>query len=191
MARVHILGASGSGTTTLARALCARHGWAHFDTDDYFWIRADPPFTDIRPIEERQAMLAAALDGAASWALSGSLCGWGDIFIPRFDLAVFLAVPTDIRIQRLTTREAGRYGPGGIAPGGAMHDAFVEFMIWTTQYDDGAPTMRSRSMHEAWLARLPCPVLRLDGTRPVAALGDALDAALAGAGKADNPPLIG
>ena len=67
MPRLHILGASGSGTTTLAAALCARHGWAHFDTDDFLWIKTDPPYTDMRPREERQAMLAAALDGARDW----------------------------------------------------------------------------------------------------------------------------
>ena len=67
---------------------------------------------------------------------------------------------------------------GGIEPGGRMHDAFIEFMVWTAQYDDGAPTMRSRAMHEAWLAALPCKVLRLDGRRSTEELARAVDAAL-------------
>lgn len=170
MPRLHTLGASGSGTTTLAAALCARHGWTHFDTDDFFWLKTDPPYTEMRPHEERQAMMMAALDGARDWVVSGSLCGWGDIFMPRFDLVVFLSVPTEIRLKRLTAREGGRYGPGGIEPGGRMHDAFIEFMAWTAQYDDGAPTMRSRARHEEWMATLLCPVLRLDGTRSAAEL---------------------
>lgn len=182
-ARVHILGASGSGTTSLASRLCRRHGWAHFDTDDFFWIKTDPPYTEIRPTRERTDMLGAALAGASGWALSGSLCGWGDIFIPQFDLVVFLEVPTEIRIRRLTAREAGRYGPGGIDPGGVMHDAFIEFMAWTAQYDAGAPTMRSRALHEAWLAKLPCPVLRLDGTQTEAELADAVAARLSPLGR--------
>ncbi len=33
--RLHIFGASGSGTTTLARALAKRCGWLHLDTDDF------------------------------------------------------------------------------------------------------------------------------------------------------------
>jgi len=37
--RIHILGASGSGTTTLGRALAERLQCPHFDTDDYFWLR--------------------------------------------------------------------------------------------------------------------------------------------------------
>ena len=177
MPRLHILGASGSGTTTLGRTLWARHGWTHVDTDDVFWLPSDPPYVDIRPREERVALMRSLLDARPSWIVSGSMCGWCDPFIPRFDLVVFLTGPTDERLRRLTIREAGRYGPGGIAPGGKMHDAFVEFMAWTAQYDDGDPTMRSRALHEQWLAALPCPVLRLDGTRAVAELAADVDAA--------------
>jgi adenylate kinase family enzyme len=94
MSRLHILGASGSGTTTLAAALCALHGWQHVDTDDIFWIATDPPYTDIRPREERVALMGAALDQSQDWIVSGSMCGWGDVFIPRFGLVVFLSVPS-------------------------------------------------------------------------------------------------
>ena len=187
MHRLHILGASGSGTTTLAAMLCARHGWAHVDTDDVFWLPTDPPYTNIRPREERVALMRSLLDAASDWIVSGSMCAWGDVFIPRFDLVVFLTAPTEERIRRLTLREAGRYGPGGIEHGGKMHDAFVEFMAWTAQYDDGEATMRSRALHEAWLAALPCPVLRLDGTRTLAALVGEVEAA-AGSGLRKQGP---
>jgi adenylate kinase family enzyme len=42
--RVHIVGASGSGTTTLGKALAARAGCAHLDTDEFFWMPTEPPF---------------------------------------------------------------------------------------------------------------------------------------------------
>ena len=48
-ARVHVFGASGSGTTTLGRALAEALGSVHLDTDAYFWESTDPPFTTIRP----------------------------------------------------------------------------------------------------------------------------------------------
>jgi adenylate kinase family enzyme len=162
MPRLHILGASGSGTSTLGRALCAKHGWAQVDTDDIFWLKTDPPFTDIRPREERVALMRRELDKAENWIVSGSLCGWGDVFIPRFDLVVFLLVPTELRLHRLALREGARHGLEEIAPGGNRHDAFIEFMAWTAQYDEDDPSMRSRALHEQWLAALPCPVLRLD-----------------------------
>ncbi len=183
MPHVHILGASGSGTTTLAAALAARHGWKHVDTDQVFWLKTDPPFTDIRPRAQRVALMRAELDqaergGAAGWVVSGSMCGWGDVFIPRFDLVVFLLLPTPIRLHRLTAREAARYGLDAIAPGGHRHDAFIEFMAWAAQYEEGAPTMRSRALHEQWLAALPCPVLRLEGIQAVEDSGAAVERAL-------------
>jgi len=60
--RVHILGASGAGPTTLAQALAARLGCPHYDVDDYFWLPSDPPFQHIRDREARRAMLSADLD---------------------------------------------------------------------------------------------------------------------------------
>ena len=55
--RIHILGASGSGTTTLGRALAERLQGPHFDTDDYFWLPTDPPYTQRRERTERQRLL--------------------------------------------------------------------------------------------------------------------------------------
>jgi hypothetical protein len=83
--RVHIVGASGSGTTTLGRALAARRGSSHLDTDDY-WLPSDPPFQHIRERGKRQALLSAALRASNDWVVSGSLCGWGDLFIPQFEM---------------------------------------------------------------------------------------------------------
>lgn len=55
--RIHIFGASGSGTTTLGRELSSRLGIVHLDTDDYYWFPTDPPFTAKRPIAERIELL--------------------------------------------------------------------------------------------------------------------------------------
>jgi adenylate kinase family enzyme len=160
--RIHILGASGSGTTTLAGALCKHLGWEFFDTDDYFWEATNPPFQKKRDVEERIALLTEKLDNTERWILSGSLCGWGDVFIPYFALVVFLWLPEDIRLSRLIERERERYGKE-IEVGGAMHEAHLVFIDWASQYDKGDMNIRSRVMHEEWLGNLSCPVLRLEG----------------------------
>ncbi len=96
--KIHITGASGSGTTTLGRALAHLANVDHFDTDDYFWEPSDPPFSRPRLRDERIRLL--------------------------------------------------------------QH---MEFMNWASQYDIGDESMRSLRFHEKWLARLQCPVLRLNG----------------------------
>jgi adenylate kinase family enzyme len=181
-ARIHILGASGSGTTTLAAAVAARHGHRHVDTDDFYWLPTDPPYRTKRPRQARLEQLSAALAASPTWVLSGSLCGWGDPLIPRFQLTVFLAVPTDLRIERLRERELARYGGEAIAPGGRLHLAHVAFLEWAARYDRADATERSRTLHEGWLAAMPVPVVRLEGDRPVSAQLDALEAAAAGEG---------
>lgn len=160
---VHVLGASGSGTTTLGRALATRLSCAHFDTDDFFWERTDPPFQEKTPVEARQAALRSALDGAGKWVLSGSLCGWGDVFIPQFDLVIFISLDQDVRMERLRRREIQRYGEAALAPGGVMHKTYVDFIEWAAAYDTAGMSQRSRLVHETWLADMPVPVIRLDG----------------------------
>jgi hypothetical protein len=84
---IHIVGASGSGTTSLAVEMAARYGDRHLDTDDYFWLPTIPPYREKRPREERLAFLREAARESKSWVLSCSLCGWGDPLIPEFEVA--------------------------------------------------------------------------------------------------------
>jgi adenylate kinase family enzyme len=161
--RIHILGASGAGTTTLGSALAACLGCPHLDTDEYFWLPTDPPFQQARSRTDRQALLGAALARHEGWVLSGSLCGWGDLFIPLFDIVVFLWVPPAVRLARLAARERRRFGEAALVSGGARHAHYIAFMAWAAAYDDGGLELRSRRLHEQWLRSLPCPVLRLEG----------------------------
>jgi adenylate kinase family enzyme len=160
--RIHIFGASGSGTTTLATAIADRFGHTHLDVDRYFWEPTDPPFQKMREVPSRRAMLADALDAQPRWGLSGSICGWGDIFIPRFELAVFLYIPHEVRMARIMARERKRYG-NAIDEGGAMRTGHLEFIEWARKYDTADENMRSLVLHEKWMTTLPCRCIRLDG----------------------------
>jgi thymidylate kinase len=83
------------------------------------------------------------------------------------DLVVFIYVATEIRLARLRARELRRYGSDAVAVGGAMHRDVEEFIEWASHYDDGSREGRNLARHQAWLAKLPCRVIRLDGTRPI------------------------
>jgi adenylate kinase family enzyme len=168
MHRIHITGASGSGVSTLGRALAARLGAPQYDTDDFYWLPTDPPFAEKRPVTERLALLEPLLAGE-SWVLSGSLVGWGDPLMRFSTAAVFVVTPSAVRMERLRRRESQRYG-GAIAPGGKMYEISRAFMAWAAQYDDPAFSGRSRATHEKWLAEMPLPVVRVDGTRPTGEL---------------------
>lgn len=170
---IHIFGASGSGTSTLGRALAEKTGFRFMDTDDYYWLPAEPMYTLKRPIPERLALMARDLDECSDAVLSGSLAGWGDPLIPRFTLAVRLNTPTPVRMERLKQREYARYGRR-ILPGGDLYEQSQTFLAWAAQYDDGLPPLRSRALHDLWQQKLSCPLLTLDGTLPLDELAEAV-----------------
>ena len=169
MPRIHILGASGSGTTTLGAALAAATGWPHEDSDTYFWIPTDPPFTTPRPRERRLDTLLPRLAATPDWIFTGSSISWAVPLVGLYELVVYLRLDPALRMARLLAREAARYG-ARIQPGGDMAAASREFFAWAEAYETAGPGQRSRVLHEAWLAERACQVLRLDAAEPVAAL---------------------
>jgi len=160
--RIHVFGASGSGTTTLGRAVEAAIGLPHFDSDTFFWLPTEPPFTTPRPKPERDAMAFEALSGSDQWVLSGSIVSWSPTVTELVDQAVFLYLPSQVRMTRLRARETERYGER-IQPGGDMHEASTAFLAWAERYDTAGLEQRSLATHEAWMRTLGVPVLDLRG----------------------------
>jgi adenylate kinase family enzyme len=176
--RLLIFGASGSGTSTLGGQIAAIHGLTLFDVDDFFWEMTDPPFQQARERSERRRLLMEALSSERRWVLSGSICGWGDAAIPLFDLAVFVITPTALRLERLHARERRRFGDR-LSANGDMHKQHEDFLAWAAQYDEGPISMRSRLLHEEWLNKLGCPVVRVDGSCPIEVLENQITVAMA------------
>jgi adenylate kinase family enzyme len=168
--RIHVVGASGSGATTLGRALAHALALPHHDTDDYFWLPTTPPYREQREAADRLRLMREMFVPRADWVLSGGLTGWGEELVPCFDLVVFVRTPREIRMQRLRAREATHFGADVIAPGGWRHEETESFIEWASHYEDNTREGRNLAKHEAWLATLSCPVLRLDGARPVSDL---------------------
>ena len=165
--RINIVGASGSGTTTLGRALADALAVPHHDTDDYFWLPTVPPYRRQRDIADRLRLMQEMFLARSDWVVSGSLASWGASITPLLDLVVFLSVRTDVRLARLRDREARHFGAENVAPGGWRHDEAEAFIDWASHCEYGDREGRTLAKHLDWLSKLPCPVLRLDGSRPL------------------------
>ena len=155
--RVLVTGASGSGTTTLGRALSAEWNIPFFEVDDYFWLPSEPPYQRQRDRAARLSLLVADLANVPRSVVSGSIVNWGEELENSFSLIVFLTIPSVLRLARLRDRETARFG-----------QANAEFLDWAMQYDDGSLDVNSRTGDEKWLARRSCPVVRLDGDITIA-----------------------
>lgn len=154
-----VMGASGSGTTTLGAALASALGGQHLDADDYFWLPTHPPYTQRRPPDERRQRVMNAIASAPIAIVSGCVRGWGPEVESVFDLVVFLSVDTNVRVARLRERERRNLG-------------YVdeEFIAWAAQYEEGRLEGRSRARQETWLSTTSSPVLRVEGERAVETL---------------------
>lgn len=161
--RIHVTGASGSGVTTLGRAIAAVYGLPHHDTDDYYWLPTEPPYLTKRNVPDRLRLMNEMFVPRAGWVLSGSLMSWAREIEPLFDAVIFVVTPTDIRLDRIRQREVRRYGAGVLSAGHENHAASKAFLEWAARYDDPEFDGRSRTRHEAWLATMACPVIRVSG----------------------------
>ena len=50
---------------------------------------------------------------------------------------------------------------------GQTHNDHINFIEWAKIYDFADNTQRSYSMHNEWKDKLTCPLLILDGTKPI------------------------
>ncbi len=164
---IHIYGASGSGTSTLGRAISDAWNFSFLDTDDYFWLPTNPKYTVKRAVSERILLLRRDIAASQRVVLSGSLVDWGDELIPLFTLAIRLETATAVRMARLKEREAAEFGTR-ILPGGDMYQQHQDFLQWAAQYDTGSVNMRSSANHDAWQKLLPCRKIVLNGANPIA-----------------------
>lgn len=154
--RINVVGAPGSGTTTLGRALSARLGFSFADADSFYWKPTVPPFKEKYDSDVRLTMLLGELGASHASIVSGSVCSWGSELEDSFDLVIFLSLPTELRLQRIEAREISLFGGADAA-----------FLAWAAQYEEGKLPGRSRARHEAWLESRWCRVLRFEDDQAV------------------------
>lgn len=164
---MHDVGASGTGSTTLARVLADYWAVPHADADDYLWVPSSPPYVQQRPVAARVGLMYEVFVPREAWVLSGSMLGWGESVVAECDAVVFLTLSASERMRRLEAREVTRRAGKAFDAG-----AWAAFLEWATSYDDPTFTGRSRAAHEAWLESLDQPVMRLDGAAAPAVLRD-------------------
>ena len=165
-----INGASGTGKTTLAKELAKRLGFRQMDLDDYYYHwDTEVPFSSSPSREEIRECVMNDIVKHGNFVMSGAIgsCLW-DLVNPLFDLAVLLMVPQDVRMERLYARELAKFGDRVLA-GGDMYKNNQKFLSESKLYETGVhpdvPVTLER--HERWAAELLCPVLWLDGTKPI------------------------
>jgi adenylate kinase family enzyme len=102
--RVAILGSSGSGKTTVGRALATRLGVPFIELDALHW---GPEWTEATADELRARV--EPIVASEAWVIDGAYRGKiGDLVIESADIVVWLDLPAHVWFPRLLRRTAGR-----------------------------------------------------------------------------------
>lgn len=164
--RIHIFGASGSGTSALGKALSEKLGIPNFDFDDYFWIPTDPPFRQQRDCETKFKMIMEDTKDMESFIISGHYAISYEPLDSKLTLAIFLYVPTEIRQKRIHERDIDWFGDR-ILKGGDMYEEHEAFIKWAGNYDMNNDTGRNIVKHRKRIELLKCPVIKIEGDIPI------------------------
>lgn len=84
---------------------------------------------------------------------------YGEGVVPLYDLVVAMEAPQHVRLQRIRSRSFQRFGDRMLA-GGDLYPQEEAFLRMAES--------RQSDYVEAWLQTVKCPILRVDGTRPIA-----------------------
>ena len=78
---------------------------------------------------------------------------------PFFRYAVLIEVPKEIRMQRVRERSFQKFG-NRMLPGGDLYEQEEAFFCYVDS--------KAETTVEEWIEDLHCPILRVDGTKPIA-----------------------
>ncbi|ANI92844.1 Hypothetical protein BJL86_2077 [Dietzia timorensis] len=123
--RVSVVGTSGVGKSTFARALAERLDVPHIELDELHW---GPDWT-AAPAPEFRAVVRARLDGP-EWVIDGNYQSkLGRMVWEHADTVVWLDPPRWLTMWRLTRRTAGRvFGRQTLWNGN--RESLAVFKIW-------------------------------------------------------------
>ena len=98
-----MVGTTGSGKTTLARALATGLGSRHVELDALFW----EPQWKMADLPVFRSRVASAVAGDA-WVIDGGYSAVRDLIWPRADTVVWLDYPLTVILPRLVRRIVAR-----------------------------------------------------------------------------------
>lgn len=155
-----VCGMNGAGKSTLGRALAQKLGYRFIDIEDIYFPKTDPNYLYSSPRTEKEleAKLMEEISGCKAFVLASVRGDYSKRLCESFDLAVYVDVPKDIRMERVKKRSYDKFGERAL-PGGDLYEQERRFFEMCANRDE--------HIAKDWVKTLDCPVIRVDGLRTV------------------------
>ena len=155
-----ICGLNGAGKSTIGRMLADRMGYEFIDNEDLWFPKTDSSYTFSGPRSEEEVirLLEERIRENNRFIFAAVKGNYGDKLTASLDHIVLVEVPKQIRSRRVRDRSYQKFGDR-ILPGGDLHEKEEKWFSLTDSRPDAYVT--------DWLETVDCPVIRIDGTRPV------------------------
>lgn len=155
-----VCGLNGSGKSTLGKKLAENLGFHFIDNEELFFQKTDSQYiyANPRPRKEVEKLLWDEVKTHENFVLAAVKGDYGEKILPFFRCAVLIDVPKDIRKQRVRNRSFQKFG-NRMLTGGDLYEQEEKFFDFVES--------RSENTVGEWVQSLKCPVIRIDGTKPI------------------------
>lgn len=155
-----VCGLNGSGKSTLGKALAKKLHFHFIDNEDLYFPKTDPKYIYASPRsrEEVEKLLWNEIRAYENFVFTSVKGDYGEAISSFFQYAVLIDVPKDIRLQRVRNRSFQKFGKRMLL-GGDLYEQEEKFFEFVKS--------RPENMVEKWVRSLKCPILRIDGTKPI------------------------
>lgn len=155
-----ICGLNGAGKSTLGKALAEKLDFYFIDIENLYFPKTNPNYMYASPRtrEEVEKILLQEIKLHENFILSSVKGDYGKAHYSFFQCAILLDVPREIRLQRVKERSFQKFG-NRMLSGGDLFEQEEKFFRFVES--------RNENLVEEWVKSLKCPVIRIDGTKPI------------------------
>lgn len=155
-----VSGLNGTGKSTLGKVLAEKLHFYFIDIENLYFPKIDPDYIYATPRtrEEVEKLLLHEMKTHENFILASVKGDYGEDIYSFFQYVILLDVSKDIRLQRVKKRSFQKFG-NRMLLGGDLYEQEEKIFRFVESRDE--------NIVEEWVKYLKCPIIRIDGTKPI------------------------
>lgn len=157
---IQICGLNGCGKSTLGKALAEKISFHFIDNENLYFSRTSTgePYKNPKSRADVEKLLVEEVGRYPNFVFAAVKGDYGKDMIPIYDYIVVMEVPKNIRSERVRNRSFQKFGERMLKGGDLYNQEEAFFKMVDSRENDFV---------ENWLQTVNCPIIRVDGTKPI------------------------